>query len=406
MGKSIYYFSGTHWDREWYQTFQGFRYRLVKMMDGLLDAMENNKAFKVFHLDGQTIVLEDYAEIEPEKAQKLKKYIAENRIKVGPWYVMPDEFLLSGESLIRNLMTGHRLAKKWGAEEAWKFGYVCDIFGHIAQMPQIFNGFGIKYSLLCRGYYSDSEPYFIWQSPDGSECLNMRMGNRDGYGEFCLSVIDKKRGMSINTPEEARPLLKEYMDYLFTTTKFPVYIVMDALDHMPVHNDTPIYIEMIKEAAPDAEVHHVDLAEAGKELERYRGEMSVLRGELNKTNKSGFPDLITNTLSSYYTVKKANDELQNRLEKVIEPMLVYAAVQDKPLNRKYLKLAYKYLIQNHPHDSICGCSIDQVHKDMEYRFDQTKELCDVLETNFLIENTRPYFDAVSYTHLDVYKRQR
>lgn len=389
MEKTIYYFSGTHWDREWYQTYHGFRYRLVKMMDGLVNTMENNKDFGVFHLDGQTIVLEDYAEIEPENAEKLKKYIAENRVKVGPWYVMPDEFLLSGESLIRNLMIGHRLSKKWGASEAWKFGYVCDIFGHIAQMPQIFNGFDIKYSLQCRGNYSDKTPYVIWQSPDGSECLNFSMGK--GYGDFCLAVIDNIRGLSINTPEQAKPRLGKYLEDLFGRTDIPVYVIMDALDHMPVHDDTPEYIEMIKDAVPDARVLHVDLLQAGRQLEEYRSRLDVVKGELNKTNIGEFHDVISNTLSSYYTHKKSNDMCQNRLEKVIEPMLVYAAVNGNALNRRYLKLAYKYLIQNHPHDSICGCSIDQVHKDMRYRFDQVNEICDVLESNFMIENSRTYF---------------
>ena len=120
--KDIFYFSGTHWDREWYQTFQGFRYRLVKAMDGILDGMRTLDDFNVFHLDGQTIVLEDYAEIKPENAEALKEFIKNDRIKIGPWYDMPDEFILSGESLIRNLMMGHELSKKWGAKEAWKFG--------------------------------------------------------------------------------------------------------------------------------------------------------------------------------------------------------------------------------------------------------------------------------------------
>lgn len=392
--KDIYYFSGTHWDREWYQTFQAFRYRLVDMMDGLLKGMETIPEFKVFHLDGQTIVLEDYAEIEPENAEKLKKYIAEDRIKIGPWYVMPDEFNLSGESLIRNLMIGHALSKKWGAKEAWKFGYICDIFGHIAQMPQIFNGFGIKYSLQCRGYYSDSDTYFIWRSPDGSECLNFRPGNKNGYGEFDIHVVDKERGMALNTLDAFRENAKKYLEYYLTTTKFPIYVLMDALDHMPMHYETPEYIKIIEELVPDANVHHVDLLEAAKQLEKYRDSLEVVTGELNKTNKSGFPDVITNTLSSHYPLKKANDECQNRLEKVIEPMLAFASMANKPLNRNYLKLAYKYLIQNHPHDSICGCSIDQVHKDMVYRFDQTKELCDVLEAAYLVQASRPYMKAV------------
>ena len=385
MKRDIYYFSGTHWDREWYQTFQGFRYRLVRALNDVCKAWEKMPEFGVFHLDGQTIPLEDYAEIEPETAQKIKSLIEEGKIKIGPWYVMPDEFNISGESFIRNLMMGHELSKKWGAEDAWKFGYICDIFGHIAQTPQIFQGFGINYSLFSRGYFSDTEPYFIWRSPDGSEVLNMRMGNRSGYGEFAVQVTDK--GKMNRSVEEAREDLEEYIPFLLSTTKFPVHIVMDALDHRPLRPETSDYIKAIQEICPEAEIHHTDLIEAGKHLEQYRDELDVVTGEMNNANRGGFPDLITNVLSSYYPLKQANDICQNRLEKVIEPFMAFASMAKKPFNRNYVKEAYRYLIQNHPHDSIGGCSIDQVHKDMEYRYDQTKEICDVLESEYIRMNS-------------------
>ena len=102
----IYILQSTHWDREWYSPFQSFRYNLVEMLDGLVETLENDKEFPLFCIDGQTIVLEDYAKVNPENAEKLKRFIKEGRVKVGPWYVMPDEFALSGESLIRNLSVG------------------------------------------------------------------------------------------------------------------------------------------------------------------------------------------------------------------------------------------------------------------------------------------------------------
>ena len=99
----IYVLQSTHWDRELYQPFQGFRYNLVEMLDGLVDILERDGDFGLFCTDGQTVLLEDYKEICPENAKKLEKYIKEGRVKVGPWYVMPDELLLSGESLIIEL---------------------------------------------------------------------------------------------------------------------------------------------------------------------------------------------------------------------------------------------------------------------------------------------------------------
>lgn len=388
--KDIFYFSGTHWDREWYQSFQGFRYRLVKMLDGILDAMKNQEDFDVFHLDGQTIVLEDYAEIKPENAEALKEFISNDRIKIGPWYVMPDEYLVSGESLIRNLLIGHELSKKWGAKEAWKFGYVCDIFGHIAQLPQILNGFDIGYSHQSRGYYAYTPPYFVWRSPDGSETINFRIGNDAGYGEFAVKVRPKIE----KEPEKTEEFLKEYTDFIIENgdPNIPIHVIPDALDHRPLFRDTGKFIEILRRLYPDATVHHTDLRKAAQMLENYRDKMNVVEGELNKTNRRGFPTVITNTLSSYYPLKKANDECQNELEKVIEPLLALAGISGEEFERRYLKLAYKYLIQNHPHDSICGCSIDQVHKDMIYRFDQTKELAVELKDDYVLRNSREYMN--------------
>jgi len=392
--KKIFYFSSTHWDREWYQSFQGFRYRLVKVMDGILDAMKNQEDFKIFHLDGQSIVLEDYAEIKPKNAQELTEYIKNGRIKVGPWYVMPDEFNLSGESLIRNLMLGHEVSKKWGAESAWKFGYICDIFGHIAQMPQIFTGFDINHSYQCRGYHTCSTPYFIWKSPDGSEVINIHISNNGAYGEYARRVLERPFGEEPYTLDEIKDRTKAYMDYLLTTSELPVYIVSDGIDHSPLHTDTGKYIEFIEEILPDFEVYHCDLRDAGVYLEQYRDELPVVEGELNISAKwFDSMQLIPNTVSSYYTIKKANDICQNKLEKIVEPMVAFSAMSGNPMEREYVKVAYKHLIQNHPHDSICGCSIDRVHKDMEYRFSQTEELCDELLADYMYSEARPYLNG-------------
>ncbi len=63
------------------------------MLDELVETMENDPSLGVFHLDGQTIVMEDYAEINPEGAKRLKKLVAQGRVKIGPWYVMQNAYL-------------------------------------------------------------------------------------------------------------------------------------------------------------------------------------------------------------------------------------------------------------------------------------------------------------------------
>ena len=133
----------THWDREWYDQFQTFRLRLVRMIDGLLDLMERDSSFTHFLLDGQLAVIDDYLEIRPENEARLRALAAAGRITVGPWYVLMDEFLVSGETIIRNLQAGIVRGTAFGG--VMEVGYLPDMFGHIAQMPQILSLAGIDH---------------------------------------------------------------------------------------------------------------------------------------------------------------------------------------------------------------------------------------------------------------------
>jgi mannosylglycerate hydrolase len=148
-GYKVIVVSSTHWDREWYLHFQQFRRRLVTLMDDLLALLETKPAFRSFTLDGQTVVMEDYLEVRPENRPRLEKQVRLGRLFVGPWYVLPDEFLVSGESLIRNLLLGYRTADDLGRR--MEVGYTPDPFGHIAQLPQILSGFGLQNIIFSRG---------------------------------------------------------------------------------------------------------------------------------------------------------------------------------------------------------------------------------------------------------------
>lgn len=389
----IFYFSGTHWDREWYQDFQGFRYRLVQMIDRTVELLEKDKDFKTFHFDGQTVVLEDYCEISPQKRDALKKLIDEKRILIGPWYVMPDEFLVSGESLIRNLMIGHKVCKEWGAEP-WKFGYICDIFGHTAQTPQIFKGFGIDYSLLGRGTYETDPTFFKWRSPDGSESINFKLNPDGGYGNFNQWGYMLVDDTSPESPEMIEKI-KERVDVEIARNELPIVVIMDGLDHSDASVHTTGYIKKIAEMYPNARVHHCDLREMGKMAAEY--DLPVIEGELNRTsqNKYEYLHLITDTLSSYYTVKKKNDECQNLLEKQIEPLCVMSGLEGNRVDRSFVEFAYRYLIKNHPHDSICGCSVDKVHKDMEYRFSQVEGIGAAIREEYLFNDAKKFENDIS-----------
>lgn len=371
--RTIYYFSSTHWDREWYETFQGFRFRLVEMMNELIEVLENTPDFQTFHLDGQTVVLEDFMEIEPGKRDRLRRLIQEGRIVIGPWYVMPDEFLVSGESLIRNLLKGRQVCRDWGAEP-WKYGYICDTFGHIAQLPQIFKGFGIPYTVLGRGLNEHSVPsHFRWASPDGSECIAYKLFDDNSYGAF-LVVLLKAEARQANE-EELKSAIREHVERELSRSPHGIGLLMDSQDHARVRPDTGKYLRIVQELFPEADVKHVNLEQMGRQLEAYRDQMPVTTGELYDPGKNpGSNYVIPHTLSSRYPLKQANDQCQALLEKWVEPLAAIAHLQGRGVSRSYVDLAYRFLLLNHPHDSICGCSIDAVHEDMKYRFHQSEEI--------------------------------
>lgn len=368
----IFLYSGTHWDREWYQCFQGFRYRLVDMADGLVNGLETDYDYGIFHFDGQTIVLEDILEIAPDLEERLGKLIKAGKIVIGPWYCMPDEVNVSGESLIRNLQIGKEISNKWGVEPSAD-GYICDIFGHIAQMPQIFAGMNIYHTVLGRGTNEHKQPmHFRWQSPDGTDVTVFKLADEPGYGDFPCHFAGEGENRDAQI-ESIAARIKGYTDWRTSMANIPVVMLLDAIDHNNWNSATPKYIEALKRLYPEAEVYHTNIMEMCAAVDEYHDQLPVFAGELIETAKKpgGYAHVITNTLSSRYPLKKANDYIETQLEKIVQPLYAYGKSRSRD---GFLKLAQKYLIMNHPHDSICGCSIDQVHRDMMYRFDQSRLL--------------------------------
>ncbi len=368
----IFLYSGTHWDREWYQCFQGFRHRLVDMADGLVEGLETDRDYGIFHFDGQTIVLEDILEIAPDLEERLGNLIRSGKIVIGPWYCMPDEVNVSGESLIRNLQIGREICHKWGVEPS-KNGYICDIFGHVAQMPQIFSGMNLHHTVLGRGTNEHThKTHFRWQALDGTEVTVFKLPEVSGYGDIGCNF----HGDGATREEQVDSIaarIKPYTDSRLSLANIPVMMFLDAGDHNNWNGATPKYIEALRKLYPDAEVYHTNIMDMCDAVDEYHNELPISIGELNATTREpgGFTHVITNTLSSRYPIKKANDSIETELEKVIQPLYAYGKSRSRD---GFLKLSQKYLIMNHPHDSICGCSIDQVHRDMMYRFDQSRLL--------------------------------
>lgn len=376
---TVFMMTSTHWDREWYEPFQGFRWRLVKTTEDAMDKLEAHPEIEAFTFDGQTIVLEDFLEAAPDQRERLVKLIKEGRIKVGPWYVMPDGFLPSGESHIRNLQIGTSIAKSYGVDPM-RYGYVCDIFGHTAQMPQIFKGFDCEGALLGRGITEDKAPmHFAWEAPDGSQVLTFKTPDWFGYGEYWVRIHCFDMWRDPPTEEEYVENLKKFVEGERQRTDIPILMFVDGQDHQPLHDKTLLDTKRrLEELYPGIEVVITSPDQLLPRLAEYRENIPVVKGELIHTNRrrGDFSRILANVLSSRYDLKKRNDEGQVKMEKWSGPITAVSRLTGhKPIRRNFYELAYRYLIQNQPHDSICGCSPDHIHRDMHYRYDQMDHIC-------------------------------
>ena len=352
----------THWDREWYQTFQQFRIRLIDLMDNLIDILENDKTFSDFTLDGQTIVLEDYLEIHPERREVLKKYITEGRIHVGPWYILPDEFLVSAESIIRNLLLGHKIASEFG--RAMKVGYIPDPFGHITQMPQILKGFGIDNIIFWRGIEYDQSQgnEFIWQGPDGTELFAVH-----------LPKVGYCNAMSL--PEDinqAYKLIKEAIEDLLSRETSKSLLLLNGVDHLEAQPHIPRLVLELNKYFTDVEIKQGNLKEyIDYAKETIKPNLNRVTGEFRSGKDA---PILQSVYSSRMYIKQANERCETLLENWAEPTASLAWMLGKDYPRSLIWTSWKWLLKNHPHDSICGCSIDQVHKEMITRFNWSRQI--------------------------------
>jgi alpha-mannosidase len=357
----------THWDREWYLTFQQFRMKLVDTVDRLLDILESDPAFSFFMLDGQTIILEDYLELRPENAERLQRLARQGRILLGPWYLQPDEFLVSGESLIRNLQKGLRMANAYGG--AMPIGYVPDTFGHIAQLPQLLRGFGIDNAVFWRGVWPEvNRDSFHWRAPDGSDVLVAWLHDDTGYSNAVLLPLAAEA-----LATRLQLIASRMRPYATTST----LLLMNGSDHQMPQAGLPAAIAAANAQLRDSKLHArigtlpqyiAQLREANGELPTYEGEMT----------SSYSAHLLPGVYSSRMWIKQRNAAGEALLTRWTEPATCLAWLLGERYPGTELQLAWKFLLHNHPHDSICGCSIDQVHAEMMTRFAQSEQIASEL----------------------------
>jgi alpha-mannosidase len=358
---NLHIISHTHWDREWYLTFQQFRFRLVELIDDLLELLQRDPEFRYFHLDGQTIVLEDYLQIRPQREAELRELIRSGRVLVGPWYVQPDEFLVSGESIIRNLQIGMRIARDFG--EPMMIGYLPDSFGHIGQMPQLMQGFGLDTFVHGRGIFVSQTggTEYWWEGLDGSRVL----------GIFLVNWYNNAERFP-EDPDEAQRFVEHVVGRLKQANAGQDLLLMNGVDHFAAQDNLSAIRKNLAERYTDGTLLHSTLPAAIDRLrEAAGGHLRAVQGELRNEDEG---TLLTGVLSARVHLKQANSATERLLETWVEPYETWAALLGKRYDRDFLRYAWKTLLHNHPHDSICGCSIDQVHREMMPRFEQAQQV--------------------------------
>lgn len=352
----------THWDREWYLPFESFRARLVRLVDGLLDLLEREPGFASFMLDGQTVVLDDYLEMRPGNADRLGRLVAAGRLLVGPWYVLPDEMLVSGESLVRNLARGRARAQALG--RVLPVGYVPDQFSHSADLPTILRGFGLESACLWRGVGPGvGTQAFRWRSPAGAEVLTAYLAT--GYAN-AATLFDE--------PEETAAKLAEAVEALRPYAVVPCYLLLNGDDHRFPVAEAPRLLAAAAGGGASARLSSLPayLAELRRQLASRQKDLPLVTSEL----RSGYrAPVLVGTFSSRIRQKQRCHRLETLLTRTAEPLATMVwLLGAAPYPGAELDYAWRLLLQNQPHDSICGCSVDTVHREIEVRYDKAEQV--------------------------------
>ncbi|HEU5288916.1 MAG TPA: phosphatase PAP2 family protein [Candidatus Limnocylindria bacterium] len=353
----VFVVAHTHWDREWYERFEGYRARLVPMVSALLDLLERDASFRSFTFDGQTIAIEDHLEKRPDDRERIAALVRAERLFVGPWYVLADNLLVSGESVVRNFQEGLRVAQTFG--RALRVAYVADPFGHPAQVPQILRGFGYRTYVFSRGVGDEGEDLgaeFLWEAPSGDRVLASHLVDHYAGG---LALVGELSETEAQLRARIRRRLARMVDVPARYANSANLLFMEGDDHVVAYERLPEAVAVMHDVAPNLDVRIAS-------LEEYEAAMSapapVHAGEIVSGR---YRPILRGVNATRVWIKQENAHCERLLLERCEPLDALSGGED----RDTIRSLWRTLLQNHPHDSICGCSIDDVHDiDMAPRF--------------------------------------
>ncbi len=345
----------THWDREWYKSFQEFRLNLIDLVDVLIPLLEGDASYAHFMLDGQMAAVDDYLEVRPEAEERLRALVAAGRLTMGPWYVLLDEFLASGETIVRDLQMGFARGAAFGG--AMEVGYLPDMFGHIAQMPQILRLAGLEHAVVWRGVPSSvTKNAFVWESPDGSavraEYLPVGYGNGSAL------------------PDDAKALVRRTRDNVAEVEEFLLgdLLCMNGSDHLVPQ---PWLGRVVAEANDLQDEFVFEVTSLPRYLAgRTTDGLKQVRGEL----RSGYrANMLMGVTSNRVDVKRRGAQAERELERRAEPLsALFLPARDYP--DRQLALAWREVVRNSAHDSICACSVDEVVDAVLHRYAEARDI--------------------------------
>ena len=351
----------THWDREWYRPFQSFRMQLVDLVDRVLDMLDTEPAF-AFTLDGQLATVDDYLEIRPEGEERIRGHVRSGRLAIGPWQILMDEFLVSGETLVRNLEMGWARAEDFGGP--MRVGYLPDMFGHVAQMPQILRAAGLADAVVWRGIPAVIDRHaFRWEAPDGSWVRAEYLPAGYGNAAHLFAAPDGLEGAAQRFVEWARPWFGDD----------PV-LAMYGTDHTAPVPELAGLVSRLNEVQEASMMEistlagYIDAAPPlGADAPRWRGEM-----------RSGArANVLMGVASARIDIKRAAGRAETLLERYAEPLTALHVAADA-WPEPFLRLAWRKVVENSAHDSICGCSVDPVVAQVLVRFAEAQQIAGTL----------------------------
>lgn len=355
--KKIHVVAHTHWDREWYfsdnEAFIQFSYH----MDEVIYALENGE-LDYYYLDGQLSILDDYLKVYPNQETKIKELVEGNKLFIGPWYTQMDEFVVAGESVVKNLQIGIDMSKRLGGHTA--LGYLPDSFGQGKDMPKIYNGFGIEDAVFWRGMPNEvtKSREFYWTAEDGSKVLtiNIRNGYYAGVALVEGEIYQKKSILDIVSEDSAT-----------TNITLPVGGDQRAVDR----NLKAIIEEANKEFAEEYQIEESNYPHIFNLLKKEATDLPTVQGEF----MSGSVSKIHRSIySSRYDLKKINDTIENRLIFQLEPLMLMADDLGIPFKRELMDYTWKLILKNHAHDSIGGCNTDKTNEMIMARYKEADQL--------------------------------